>query len=246
MDKELYHQLIKEKSETNLKFVGKAIEKQLADEFDHIIKESKDTVVPEGLSDKLSLILKKEEQEWADRERKKKLIKIGRICACFLGVLLLGMTLIWNVEAFREKVYEIFYNETPDYIDFQPIEIPYDKDGIIPEDWIGFWYPYKLPDGFVLFDFFKNGQAIDLIFKNENEEVITFSQYPSEQMSLLVDNENQTLEKVQISFGAAFWRPGKSNNLLMWNKGETFFLLGSGLSKEEMVAIAESIVYLKK
>mgnify|MGYP000900395487 FL=1 len=76
--------------------------------------------------------------------------------------------------------------------------------------------------------------------------MIFFSQFPTEEMHLLIDNEDQNPEKIQISSGTAFWRPGEGSNLLMWDKGETFFLLSSGLSKEDMIAITESIAYLKK
>jgi hypothetical protein len=62
-----------------------------------------------------------------------------------------------HVEAFRSKVYDIFFNEQPNYIDFKHINIPYDKNGVIPSNWDGFWYPGQLLDGFDLADFTKNG-----------------------------------------------------------------------------------------
>lgn len=244
--KELYRHLIKEKSEANLKFVGKSLEQMFADEYDRLVEEAKGLEIPKTLDDKLAALLQEEEREWKRKERKGRYVKLARACACILVVMLLGAGLIWNVEAFREKVYEIFYYEKSDYIDFKPIEIPYDKDGVIPLDWDGFWYPNQLVEGFFLADYTRNDLAIDLIFKNEEQEMIFFSQIPTEKMHLLVDNEDQSLEKIEIGSGSAYWYSGEGDNLLMWNKGETFFLLSSGLSRKDMVAIAENIIYLKK
>lgn len=249
MDKEneLYRQLIKEKSEANLKYVGKSIEQLYADEFDRIIKESKDTEVPDGLHNKLSLMLKEEQSKRKRKERNKRLVKFGKICACLLtAVFISGAILMSNVEAFRAKVFEIFLHEQPDYVDFTQIEVPYDKNGIIPSDWSGFWYPKQLPDEFYLADFTRNGQAIDLIFKNESNDMIFFSQSPTDELDLSVDNAEQNPEKIEINSGTAYWTSIEGSNLLMWNQGETFFLLQSELSKEDMIQISENITYLKK
>lgn len=246
-DNELYRQLIKEKSEANLKFVGKSIAQLYAKEFDRVIEESKDTEVPDQLHNKLKVMLKEEQNKRKNKERNKRLIKYGRICACLLAaVLLSGVILMTNVEAFRSKVFEIFFNEQQDYIDFKQIEIPYDTNAIIPSDWNGFWYPKQLPDGFVLADFTKNGQAIDLIFKNIDSKMIFFSQSPTDDLNLLVDNSEQDPEKIEIASGMAYWTSIEGSNLLMWNKGEAFFLIQSELNKEDMIQIAENITYLKK
>jgi hypothetical protein len=246
-DNELYRQLIKEKSEANLKFVGKSIEQLYADEFDRIIEESKDTEVPEQLHNKLTVMLKEEQNKRKKKERNKRLVKYGKICACLLAaVLLSGAILMTNVEAFRAKVFEIFFNEQPNYIDFKQIEIPYDNNGIIPSDWNGFWYPKELPDGYTLADYTRNGQAIDLIFKNVNNDMIFFSQSPTDDLNLLVDNTNQNPEEIEIDSGTAYWTSIEDSNLLMWDKGGAFFLLQSELSKEDMIQIAENITYLKK
>lgn len=246
-DNELYRELIKEKSEANLKFVGKSIKWLYADEFDRIIEESEDTEVPEQLHNKLLLLLKEEQNKRKRKERKKRLVKFGKICACLLAaVIISGAILMTNVEAFRAKVFEIFFNEQPNYIDFKQIEIPYDKDGIIPSDWNGFWYPKKLPNGFILADFTKNGQVIDLIFKNENNEMIFFSQSPTDELNLLVDNTNQNPEEIEIDSGMAYWTSIEDSNLLMWDKGGAFFLLQSELPKEDIIWIAENITYFKK
>ncbi|MDD4591386.1 MAG: DUF4367 domain-containing protein [Parabacteroides sp.] len=242
----LYRQLIKEKSEANLKFIGKSLEEIFADEFDHIAEEAKETEIPKGLDDKLAFLLKEEDLKWKEKERNRRLIMLSKICACILAVILLGTGLMWNVEAFREKVYEMFYYEESDYIDFKPIEIPYDKDGVIPFDWNGFWYPKQLPEGFFLANYTRNDQAINLIFKNKNKETIFFSQVPTEEMHLLVDNEDKSPEKIEINFGTAYWCQGEDGNLLFWDKGETFFLLRSGLPKGNIIEIAEGITYLKK
>ena len=249
MDKnnELYRQLVKEKSESNLKFVGKSIERLYAEEFDRIIEESKDTEIPDRLHNKLIVMLKEEQNKRKKKERSKKLIKYSKICACLLAaVFISGAILMSNVEAFRSKVFEIFFREQPNYIDFKQIEIPYDKNGIIPSDWNGFWYPKQLPDGFTLADFTKNGQAIDLIFKNENNGMIFFSQSPTDELNLLVDNTEQNPEKIEIDSGTAYWTSIEGSNLLMWNQGEAFFLIQSELPKEDMIQIAENITYLKK
>ncbi len=245
-NKELYRQLIKEKSEANLRFIGKVLEGHLADRFDRIAEGTEDVEVPKSLDAKFAAMLEEEERKWKKAQRKKKLLRRGRICACLLAVLLVGSALIWNVEAFREKVYEIFYEEKTDYIDFKQIEIPYDSNAVIPADWDGFWYPNQLPDGFILANFTRNDQAIDLIFKNKKNELVFFSQVPTEEMHLLVDNEDQNPEEIEINSGTAFWTSIEGSNLLMWNRGEAFFLLSSGLSKEDMIIIAENIAYLKK
>lgn len=246
-DNELYRQLVKEKSEANLKFVGKTIEQLYADEFDRIIEESKDTDIPDRLRNKLSFMLKEEQNKRKRKIRNKKLVKLGKICACLLAaVFISGAILMTNVEAFRAKVFEIFFHEQPNYIDFKQIEIPYDKNGIIPSEWNGFWYPKQLPDEFVLADFTRNGQAIDLIFKNENNDMIFFSQSPTDELNLLVDNAEQNPEKIEINSGTAYWTSIEGSSLLMWNQGEIFFLLQSELPKEDMIKIAENITYLKK
>lgn len=246
-DNKLYQQLTTEKSEANLKYIGKSIEQIYADEFDRIIEESKDMEVPEQLHHKLSIMLKNEQNKRKRERWNKKIIKSIKICACFLAVVCIsGAILMTNVEAFRAKVFEIFFDEQPNYIDFKQIEIPYDKNGIIPSDWDGFWYPKQLPDGFDLADFTKNGQAIDLIFRNENNDMIFFSQSPTDELNLMVDNTDQNPEKIEINGDMAYWTSIEDSNLLIWNQGETSFLLQSELPKVDMIQIAENIIYLKK
>lgn len=244
---ELYRQLIQEKCEANLKFIGKSIKRLYADEFDCLIEESKDIEIPEQLHHKLSLMLKEEQSKQKKKERSKRIVKLAKMCACFLAVVLVsGVILTSTVEAFRAKVFEIFFHEQENYLDFKQIDIPYDKNGIIPKDWNGFWYPKQLPDGFVLADFTRNGQAIDLIFKNNKGEIIFFSQSPTDELNLLVDNTDQDPEKINMNTGTAYCTSIEDSNLLMWNQGETFFLLQSELPKENMIQIAENIADYKK
>jgi hypothetical protein len=246
-DNELYRQLIKEKSEANLKFVGKTMEQLYADEFDRIIEESKDAKVPEQIHNRLSLILKEEQNKCKRKKRNQRLFQLGKICACFLAVIAISCTiLISNVNAFRTKVFEIFFQEQSDYIDLKQIQIPYDKNGVIPSDWNGFWYPQKLPDGFDLVDLTRNGQSIDLIFRDKNNELIIVSQSPADELNLLVDNTDQNPERVEMGSETAYWTSIEDSNLLMWNKGKTFFLIQSKFSKKDMIQMAENIIYIKK
>lgn len=76
--------------------------------------------------------------------------------------------------------------------------------------------------------------------------MIFFSQSPADDLNLLVDNTEQNPEKIKIKSGTAYWTSIEDNHLLMWNQGEAFFLIQSGLPKEDMIQIAENITYLKK
>lgn len=246
-DNELYRQLIREKSEANLKYIGKSIEQFYVKEFDRIIEESENAEVPESLHNKLMLMLKEEQGKRRRQQRNRKLANIGKISAGFLAVVLLsGGVLMSTVEAVREKVFEIFYQENAGYIDFKHIEAPYDNNEIIPGDWDGFWYPGQLPNGFVLSSYTKNGQAIDLIFKNEKSEIILFSQAPTAELNLLVDNTESNPEKIEMNAVAALWTSIEGSNLLMWEKDGAFFILQSELSKDDAIMIAEFVIYLKK
>lgn len=246
-DNGLYRRLIEEKSEANLKFVGKSIEGLFADEFDRIALEAKDIEIPEQLDRKLDLMLREGQSKRKRREHSRRFARYARVSAFILAaVLVSGSILVLNVEAFRAKVFEIFFHERPNYVEFKPIEIPYDEDAIIPINWEGFWYPSQLPDGFVLANYTRNGQAIDLIFKNDADNRIYFSQVPTEELNLQVDNADQDPEIIKINSGTAYWTSSEDNNLLMWDRGEIFFILQSELPKESMVQIAENIAYYKK
>lgn len=62
-DNELYQQLIREKSEANLKYIGKSIEQFYVKAFDRIIVESENTEVPESLHNKLMLMFQERTRE---------------------------------------------------------------------------------------------------------------------------------------------------------------------------------------
>lgn len=121
----------------------------------------------------------------------------------------------------------------------EEISIPIVVDHLIRE----YCRPSWLPDQFV----FRESEDMDVYYSqkyiSENNGELTFFQcrsaaYVSAELANY-DLDSYTVEEIP-NFGKFLYAEG-ADSLLCWEDGEHFFLLSGTLSKEDMIAVAESV-----
>lgn len=242
---EFERRMMEKKSETVLRCLAEEIEKLRAAELDQVLIGAEQEEVPVELHQKLLKMVETEKLERKRKQRNARMKSVIKVCACLLiGVAVIGTFLVTNVEAVREKVYRLFYQEEKDYVQMTPTEIPYNPDNLIPEDWEGFWYPSYLPEGYELVYTDALGEYKTLIFEN-GESRIKLEEAPANELNVALDNSEGPPEKVNTKFGEAFYMKSGEWAMLNWTDHEMVFLLYAHLSEEELIKIAESLTYQK-
>jgi len=188
---------IEAKSEAALAFIGKRIAEQEAAEFDSIADESKDFKMSDELYDKMRKNIRGECERYKNSQRKKSMLKLAKACAIFLLVFITtGAVLVNTVDAVKYRFIGLVSVVKGDHIVLMPIEGEKDYLNIIPQEWRGVWYPEYIPDGFEFEEAFElAGVSKFLLFKNEENMSLRFSQIPASGSVVTLDNEDDTAEQ---------------------------------------------------
>ncbi len=242
---EFERKIMEQKSETVLRCLAEEIETLRAAELDQVLIGAQQEEVPASLHHKLLKMIEAEKLERKRKLRNARMKSIIKVFACLLiGVAIVGTFLVTNVEAVREKVYLLFYQEEKDHVKMTPAEIPYNPDDLIPKEWEGFWYPSYLPEGYELVYADAVGGSKTFIFEN-GERKINLEEGPANELKLALDNSEGMPKKVDTKFGEAFYVESGEWAMLNWTDHEMIFLLYAHSSEDELIKISESMRYQK-
>ncbi|MBR0598331.1 DUF4367 domain-containing protein [Sinanaerobacter chloroacetimidivorans] len=251
MDKnsEEYRKMIEARSTAFLSYVGSCIEKEFVEEFDSIEKEMADVKIPEELEQRLRSVIRDFEKKDHTRKRNLLLKRTAKICACILlALVLVGTALVYNVDAIRLRIFDLLFHEEPEYIEITPIEVNSGESAEIPKDWNPLWYPEYLPEGYILNSTSEFGRTKTFVFTDESGKMIRLDQISIRDngTSIQVDNEAEESGDILIHDNQGHWWSRYGTTSLLWQQNGMVFTLSGELELNEIIKVAESIVYLER
>jgi hypothetical protein len=244
-----YDVIIKERSDSFLAYVAKAAEDDMLDEFDQWEKEAADAKVP-AKTEFIILSMADEFHKIQTREERKKifkrLIRIAAVVVLAAATTLTALTV--SVEAVRSKVFEFLFQENEEYMNVTPVETSGNSEKIkslLPDDWENTYYPDYLPKGYEFKEAEDNGISHMIAFQNDNGDVLLFSQQPSDDTGMIVDNEGTEKGELTINENPAFWMSKNGETTLVWSRGSTRFMAYGKMDLDELTQIAENMIFIK-
>lgn len=244
-----YGTIIKERSDSFLAYVAKAAEDDMLDEFDRWEKEAADVKVPAN-TEFIILSMADEFHKIQNREERKKFFKrFVRVAAIVILAAATTLTaLTVSVEAVRSKVFEFLFQENKEYMNVVPVETSGNSENIkslLPADWENTYYPDYLPKGYEFKEAEDNGISHMIAFQNDNGDVLLFSQQPSDDTGMIVDNENTEKGELTVNGNPAFWMSKNGETTLIWSRDSTRFMASGKMDLDELTQIAKNIIFIK-
>lgn len=161
-----------------------------------------------------------------------------QIAACIILVLGFAAPIaIANVEAVRSKVMELLISIQDDHTELNYIE-NLKGDFYIPAEWNGLYYPSHITEGFSLTDI--SGLYCEVAYSNDSGVTLYFSEYQSDDQ-VSVNSEDAVLSYCDLNGRSAFVIEREKVIIIAWGVEDRFFVIETGLTKEEAIIVAKSV-----
>jgi hypothetical protein len=243
-----YETIIKERSDSFLAYVPKAAEEEMLNEFEQWEKELSGVSVPKDTELKI-LKMADDFNKLHDKEkRRKSFSKYVRIAAVvILAITTVLTTLTFSVEAVRVKVFDFLFQENEEYMQVISVETSGANERIksLLPDWANYYYPDYLPEGYRFEEAENKGLPYMMAFVNESGDVLLFSQQPADQGMMIMDNEGTEKGELTINENPAFWASKNNETTLVWTLNGTRFTAFGKVELEELVKLADNLIFIK-
>ncbi len=232
---------IKRINDTYLYALGYLHTEDVHVKMDKIAKEHQDIEVPASLdawfANYNATRIKKEKNKTKMLALHKMMRKIT---VAVIVICVISSVVIMSVEASRVHLFNMITEIYQKYsLVFQTEVDPDEMTVRLPADWVPY-YPTYLPKGYTLTDTHKLNDIITLLYKNSNNNEISFSQ-SSMHSQLQLDSENGKLVEVDISGNKGNLIIKSDISILCWTDGVMFFLIQGNVEKSQLLRIAESV-----
>lgn len=173
--------------------------------------------------------------------------RIGQAVAVMIAVLSISLSVAAaTIHTVRVRVLEFLVHIEEQYTELSLRENPA-RSFDLPADWEGDYYPSILPEGFIVSNI-HNGtgsSSIDFVSPDDKKIGIYFSEHTENSFTNLDTEESQLFAEIVNGVpGIVSAKPGKVS--ISWSRdGKYFVLICDGLSKEEAMKIANSVIRVK-
>lgn len=222
-----------------------------------ITEKSEEPLTPEQeeiaarLRERMPAELKETDRQKGKEKRKSKIFRmlprIMEIAACLILVAAIGTTIaVAKNESFRSAILELLIHideeEGVANISFEEnTEEAFD----VPADWLGKYYPSKIPDGFTVSNMYAHTNMPSVEYKSADGRVIRFDEnsrstssaqgIEEAETSHITINGRQALMTADDTPGDTFYR-------ITWSNDEKWFVITTlKMTREETVELAESV-----
>lgn len=189
--------------------------------------------------------LKKVEAEKRDEKRKnrvarwrKSAMRFVEVAACLVLILgILAPFAVANVASIRAKVMELLIHIEEDHADIDFVEntsLSFD----VPANWTGIYFPSYIPEGMVVTEV--DGLFAEIKYVDSNGRELTFEEC-TQDISVSLDSADADLSYEKIGSRDAFIIDKNGLLTIVWSTGDRYFILSTNMSKEEGIAVAESV-----
>jgi|GEM_PF-5678154 len=176
-----------------------------------------------------------------------------KVAVCFMLVLILNITLLITVDAYRVNFFNLCVTVKDGFTTFVFTEDNRESEvemSRIPEEWDTVYLPVSVPGGFSIKNSISTGSIKRIIYSDkDNKLTINFSYYPIKSSTFSIDTEDSQMDKIYIDANAGYISvkasDGEERTSLVWNDDTTAFSLISTLDKKTVINIAKSVKKIK-
>lgn len=162
----------------------------------------------------------------------------GKIAVAMIIIIVISSTVLLSVKATRNYIFNAVIRWQEDHFSIQHDSNDDNNYNII------IFRPTYVPAGFKEVSANVIGDIIKITYKNENEQVITLKQSPSQVSHILADYEDKSYIETEINGNKAyvFSAIEDDNNNVIWEYDGILFNITSELEISELIMMGESIL----
>ena len=162
--------------------------------------------------------------------------------ACVIVLIVLLALNPLTVKAVINKIFGYYRADYSDHIELVPDITESDR---VPKNIERKYYISALSDGYEIVKEYDYNVVHRVLFQNENEEYVLFTQHIISGYKTNIDNEHTEFKEVTYGdityFVTVFYDNGMESYMYMWNNGEYIFKLKSNLDEEKVLELCRSV-----
>jgi hypothetical protein len=228
--------------------IGKAAEEEMLKECELWEREAGDIKIPETAEIQILMLARKFERKQLNKKRNLIIKRYAKTAAVIILLVSVSFSvLLVNADALRGKFFDFVFENSDAYMKVIPVETnePFtNAERNLPPDWKEVYYPDYLPKGYEYTNASIAGTAKSIAFQNEKKAILLLTQEPSDGAEILVDKEGAESGETSIQGNSAFWTAKDGETTLMWNQYGILFMLYGPADLNEMIKIAEHLLYV--
>lgn len=234
---------LKKMNETWLYDVGYEHMNNICDETDRLLEDYKDLEVPDSLNQWFIRFNKEHERKKKNQRIRSKALNASKMIVAILIVFSIVSSIVtMSVEAFRVKFFNLVIETSQKFSLVSQEELGetvvlYE----VPNDWVSYYYPNYLPEGYELKGTRTLNDTRIMVFASETMVDIVFSQGPLSGMTQ-IDSENGKVIEVEINGNKGILAVKDEIKILNWSNSEAGFSIQGNVEESVLLAIAESVL----
>lgn len=244
-----YEKIKQDRSDSFLAYVGKASEEEMLREFDKWESELGDEKVPLNIDTNILKMAKDFETKEKAKKKTENVRKSLKLAALVMIIVTTSFTVLAiNVDAFRLKIFDFLFESNEEYTSITPVEENADTGEVekeIPAEWTGFFSAGYLPSGYSLAGTEVIGETKIIYYMDDVQNIVSLRQEPAGSAAFNTDNKDVEKGEISIEGALAYWTLKNGQITLIWNHNNYRLVLYGPIKIEEMVKIAENLIFVK-
>lgn len=229
----------RKQNELNLYDYGHYYANKLCAEAEQLEEQYKDLPEPEGLRQWFNEYAKELEKEAKASLYKARFRKnASRVAALFLILLLVSAAVTMSVEAFRVRFLNFFIEKESNHnvLEFEVSEQTIEW----PKEWINFYYPSYIPDGYMLVEAQGNSSMKTILLMDSEGKLLIISQSTGD-IGMNLDSEQVDSEIIDVNENEAMIIKKDNVISIIWTENGCVFTVEGEEKIDVMIKIAEKI-----
>jgi|GEM_PF-1436472 hypothetical protein len=229
--------------------VGKAAEREMLKECELWEQIAGDIQIPEETEAQILSLAIRLEKKQLNKKRDRILKRYTKAAAAAILFVLISSTVFFvNADALRSQFFNFIFQDNGSYtkvISVESGQSDVDMTKNLPSDWKEVYYPDYLPEGYEFVKAESAGNSRSITFQNREKNILLLTQEPSGESEMLIDSEGVTRGETTIHGNSAFWTAKGNETTLIWNQYGTLFMLFGQVELDEMIKVADHLLYMK-
>lgn len=233
---------LKRINETFLYDVGYEHMNNICDETDRLVEEYRELEVPNSLNQWFIHYNKELERKNRNKKISSKALRLSkRIAAVLIIISIVGSFVTMSIEAFRVRFLNLVIETSQKFSlisqeEINETQVIYD----VPSDWINYYYPKYLPEGYYLLNTRSLVDTRYMTFRNLEGNEMGFIQGNLSSQSQ-IDSEKGKVIEVEVNENKGILVIKDDIAIINWTDNEMSFSIQGNVEKSVLLAIAESV-----
>ena len=228
--------------------IGNAAEEEMLKECELWELESGEIKIPERVETKILTLARKLEKRKQNKKRNRLIKRYAKTAAVIVLLVSVSFAVLFaNADALRGEFFGFIFQNSDAYVKVIPVITSVagtDTQKNLPSDWKEVYYPDYLPERYEFVEAESAGDAKSIAFQNDEGDTLLLTQEPSDGAEIFVDKEGTETGEIFIQGNPAFWTSKDGETTLLWNQYGSFFMLYGPVELDEMIRVAEHLLYV--